>query len=246
MHSAMALWFLGYPESALERSRTGLAMARELSHIGTIINELPFGGIINQLCGDVAAVREIAESLTSLATEHGFPQWLAFGNVLKAWVQALGRGETPAAGLRCAISEYRAANELYVPYFLGLLAALQLRHGEFAEGLDTVIASLELTGGIGSRLMDPELLRLKGEVLLARDPGAKTDAEAAFYQALDIAQGQSTKSWELRAAMSMARLWRDQGRPQQARELLAPVYGWFTEGHDTLDLKEAKALLDEL
>src|SRR5262249_42180971 len=151
MHSGVALWFLGYPESALERSRTGLAMARELSHIGTVVNELPLGGIINQLCGDVVAVREIAESLTSLSTEHGFPQWLAFGNVLRAWVQA--QGETSSARLGCAISEYRAANELYVPYFLGTLAAVQLRRGELA-GLDTVVSALGLTGGIGSRLMD--------------------------------------------------------------------------------------------
>jgi class 3 adenylate cyclase/predicted ATPase len=244
MHSGMALWFLGHPDSALERSRTGLEMARELSHIGTIVNELPFGGIINQLCGDVVAVHEIAESLTSLSTEHGFPQWLAFGNILHAWVQARSRGET--AQLRRAISEYRAANELYVPYFLGLLAAIQLTYDELAEGLDTVVSALELTGGRGSRLMDPELLRLKGELLIALDPGARGDAEVAFCQAIDIAQRQNSKSWELRAAMSMARLWRDQGKRDEARELLAPVYGWFTEGFDTLDLKEAKALLDEL
>jgi predicted ATPase len=244
MHSGMALWFLGYPESALERSRTGLAMARELSHIGTIVAELPLGGIISQLCGDVVAVREIAESLTSLSTEHGFPQWLAFGNILNAWVQARSRGET--ARLRHAISEYRAANEQYVPYFLGLLAAIQLRYEELAEGLDTVVSALGLTGGKGSRLMDPELLRLKGELLIALDPGAKADAEVAFCQAIDIAQRQSSKSWELRAAMSLARLWRDQGKRDEARDLLAPVYGWFTEGFDTLDLKEAKTLLDEL
>ena len=94
--------------------------------------------------------------------------------------------------------------------------------------------------------MDPELLRLKGELLIALDPGAKADAEVAFCQAIDIAQRQSSKSWELRAATSMARLWRDQGKRDEARELLAPVYGWFTEGFDTRDLKEAKKLLDEL
>jgi predicted ATPase len=246
MHSSMALWFLGHPERALERSGTGLAMARELSHVGTVINELPFGGIVNQLCGDVVAVREIAESLTALSTEHGFPQWLAFGNILHAWVQAQGRNETPTAELRRAINEYRTAYEQYVPYSLALLAALQFKYGEFTEGLDTVASALGLTGGKGSRLMDPELLRLKGELLIALDPGAKADAQAAFRQALDIAQRQSSKSWELRAAMSMARLWRDQGKRDEARDLLAPVYGWFTEGFDTLDLKEAKELLDEL
>ena len=94
--------------------------------------------------------------------------------------------------------------------------------------------------------MDPELLRLKGEFLIALDPRANADAEVAFCQAMDIAQRQSSKSWELRAAMSMARLWRDQGKRDEARDLLAPVYGWFTEGFDTLDLKEAKVLLEEL
>jgi predicted ATPase len=219
-------------------------MARELSHVGTVINELPFGGIVNQLCGDVVAVREIAESLTSLSTEHGFPQWLAFGNILHAWVQAQGRDETPE--LRRAINEYRAAYEQYIPYFLALLAAIQFRYGELIEGLDTVATALGSTGGKGSRLMDPELLRLKGELVIALDPEAKADAEVAFCQAIDIAQRQNSKSWELRAAMSMARLWREQGKRDEAHELLAPVYGWFTEGFDTRDLKEAKVLLVEL
>ena len=226
MHSGMALWFLGQPDSARECSRTGLAMARELSHMGTILNGLPFGGIVNQLCGDVVAVREIAELLTSLSTEHGFPQWVAFGNILNAWVLAQNRGETPTAQVRRAISEYRrAANELYVPYFLGLLATIQLTYDELAEGLDTVVSALELTGGKGSRLMDPELLRLKGELLIALDPGAKADAEVAFCQAIDIAQQQSSKSWELRATMSMARLWRNQGKRNEARELLRSMAG---------------------
>jgi class 3 adenylate cyclase/predicted ATPase len=247
MHTAMALWFLGYPDSARECSRKGLAMAREVSHIGTMLNELRFEGMINQLCGDVVTVREVAESMTSLSTEHGFPQWLAFGNILNAWALAQNGGETPTGGLRAAISEYRrAANELYVPYFLALLAAIQLTYDESAEGLDTVVSALGLTGGKGSRLMDPEFLRLKGELLIALDREATADAEVAFCQAIDIAQRQSSKSWELRATMSMARLWRDQGKRNEARGLLAPVYGWFTEGFDTLDLKKARALLEEL
>jgi len=243
MHSGMALWILGYPDRARECSRTGLAMARELSHIGTIVSELPFGAIINQLCGEVVAVGETAESLISLSTEHGFPQWLAFGNVLSAWVQARSRGDT--AELRRAINRAGSYAQ-YLPYFLGLLAALQLTYDELAEGFDTILSALELTGGKGSRLMDPELLRLKGELLIALDPGANADAEVAFCQAIDIAQRQSSKSWELRAAMSMARLWRDQGKRHEARDPLAPVYGWFTEGFNTRDLKEARALLDEL
>jgi predicted ATPase len=185
--------------------------------------------------------------MTSLATEHGFPQWLAFGNILNAWALAQNGGETPTGGLRAAISEYRrAANELYVPYFLGLLAAIQLTYGEPAEGLDTVASALGLTGGNGSRLMDSEFFRLKGELLIALDQKATADAEVVFCKAIEIAQRQSGKSWELRATISMARLWREQGKRNEARDLLAPVYGWFTEGFDTLDLNNARALLEEL
>jgi class 3 adenylate cyclase/predicted ATPase len=247
MHSAMALWFLGYSQQAVERSRTGIAMARELSHIGTLVNELPFAGIIHQLRREAPAVREIAESLIDLSTEHGFPQWLAFGKVLDSWAQAEQVDDVGlVAQLRHAIGEYRDKNELYVPYFLVLLAATQLRYAESAEGLDTVVGALAMNEKRGSRLMDPELYRLKGELLLASDPSVEPDAEVAFRNAIDTARRQSTKSWELRAATSLARLLRYQGKRDEARRTIAEVYEWFTEGFDTLDLKEAKALLHEL
>jgi predicted ATPase len=242
----MALWFLGYPKIALERSGTGLAWAKELSHIGTIVNELPFAGIIHQLRGDVDGVREVAEPLIAIAAEHGFPQWLAFGRVLDAWVQTELGGGAGVAQLRGAIGHYRGQNQLYVPYFLGLLAAMQLRYGETAEGLDTVTSALELTGGTGARLLDPELLRLKGELLLASDSRTATEAQIAFSQAIDIARRHSSKSLELRVATSFARLLCRQRKRAEARDLLAPVYNWFTEGFDTPVLQEAKALLEQL
>jgi class 3 adenylate cyclase/predicted ATPase len=248
MHSAMALWFLGYSQKAVERSRTGIAMARELSHIGTLVNELPFAGIIHQLRREAPAVREIAESLIVLSTEHGFPQWLAFGKVLDSWAQAEQVGDVGlVAQLRGAIGNYRAQNELYLPYFLGLLAAIELIYEKADEGFATVSKALEMTERTGSRLMDPELYRLKGELLLlSRGPGPEPDAELAFRHAIEIARRQNTRSWELRASASLARLLSRQGKRNEARQMLAPVYGWFTEGFDTLDLKEAKALLDEL
>ena len=127
MHSAMALWFLGYSQKAVERSRTGIAMARELSHIGTLVGELPFAGIIHQLRREAPAVRKIAESLIVFSTEHGFPQWLAFGKVLDSWAQAEQVDEVGlVAQLRGAIGNYRAQYEPYVPYFLALLAAIEL------------------------------------------------------------------------------------------------------------------------
>ena len=248
MHSAMALWFLGYSQKAVERSRTGIAMARELSHTGTLVNELPFAGIIHQLRRETPAVREIAESLIVLSTEHGFPQWLAFGKVLDSWAQAEQVDDVGlVAQLRGAIGNYRAQNELYLPYFLGLLAAIELIYKKADEGFATVSKALEMTERTGSRLMDPELYRLKGELLLlSRGPGPEPDAELAFRHAIEIARRQNTRSWELRASASLARLLSRQGKRNEARQTLAALFGWFTEGFDTLDLKEAKALLEEL
>ena len=245
MHSGVALWFLGYPKIALERSSTALALAKELAHIGTTVMQIPLAGMIHQLRGDLDGVRGVAEPLIAIAAEHGFPQWLAFGRVLDTWLQAELGGEATVAQLRCAIDN-RDHNPTYVPYFLGLLAAMQLKYGETAEGLATIASALELTGGTGARLWDPELLRLKGELLLASDPRTATEAHVAFSQAIDIARRHSSKSLELRVATSFAGLLCRQRKRTEARNLLAPIYGWFTEGFDTLDLKEAKALLDKL
>jgi predicted ATPase len=248
MHSAMALWFLGYSQKAVERSRTGIAMARELSYVGTLVGELPFAGIIHQLRREAPAVRKIAESLIALSTEHGFPQWLAFGNVLDSWAQAEQLDEVGlVVQLRGAINKYRAQYEPYVPYFLALLAAIELAYEKADEGLATVSNALEMTERTGSRLMHPELYRLKGELLLlSRGPGPEPDAEVAFRHAIEIARRQNTKSWELRASASLARLLSRQGKRNEARQMLAALFGWFTEGFDTRDLKEAKALLEEL
>jgi predicted ATPase len=246
MHSGLALWFLGYPRAAVERSRAGMALATELAHVGTVVNALPFAGMLHQLRGDVDATREVGESLIALSTEHGFQQWLAFGRILEGWVQTQeGHGETPIARLRGDIAAYRATgNDLYWPYFLWLLASTQLQHGETAEGLDTVATALGMADETGSPVLEADWYRLRGELLLARDPVAAPDAEIAFRQAIDIARRQGTKSWELRAASSLSRLWQRQGKREDARRLLADVYGWFTEGFDTADLKDAKTLLD--
>jgi len=248
MHSAMALWFLGYPKSALERSRAGLALARDLSHLASIANALPFAMIVHQLRGEGAVVRELAESIITLSTERGFPQWLLFGKVFEALLQAEQGGDGAAiAQLRGAIAEYRATgNELYVPGFFSLLATALLKHGAIDEGLDAVADALAMTDATGSRVWESDYYRLKGELLLARDPAAGQDAEIAFRQAIEIARGQSARSLELRAAVSLGRLWERQGKRQEAARVLAEIHGWFTEGFDTVDLMEAKSLLDRL
>ena len=248
MHSAMALWFLGYPKSALERSRAGLALARDLSHLASIANALPFAMIVHQLRGEGAVVRELAESIITLSTERGFPQWLLFGKVFEALLQAEQGGDGAAiAQLRGAIAEYRATgNELYVPGFFSLLATALLKHGAIDEGLGAVADALAMADATGSRVWESDYYRLKGELLLARDPAAGQDAEIAFRQAIEIARGQSARSLELRAAVSLGRLWERQGKRREAARVLAEIHGWFTEGFDTVDLMEAKSLLDRL
>jgi predicted ATPase len=248
MHSSVALWLLGYPTAALERGRTGRALAQDLAHPGSIVNALPFASIVYLLLGDVASLRDVADSMIALSAEHGFPQWQAFGRILDTWIQSeQGHGEVSIPQLRREIGEYRAlGNDLWVPCFLSLLASACLRLGAADEGLAAVADALRTADVTGARLWDAEFLRLKGELLLARDAAAGPDAEIAFRQAIDLARQQSTKSWELRAAVSLSRLWRRHGRRTEAARLLAEIYGWFTEGFDTTDLREARVLLDEL
>src|SRR6266851_4300782 len=248
MHLGMAFWFLGYPKSALERSRSGLALARDLGHLGSTVSALPFAMLIHQLRGDRAILHELVESLITLSTEHGSPQWLLFGKAFAAWFQAEQEGgEAAIARLRGAIAEYRATgNELCVPMLFSLLATALLKNGAADEGLDAIADAQAMADATGTRLWDSEYHRLKGELLLARDPAAGQEAEIAFRQAIEIARGQSAKSWELRAAVSLGRLWQRQGKRQEAARLLAEIHGWFTEGFDTVDLMEAKSLLDRL
>jgi len=248
MHSSMALWFLGYFDSAAERSRAGLALAAEMSHAGTVANALPFAGIVHQLRGDVDAVHDVAASLIAVSSEHGYQQWLAFGRILEGWALAQeGGGDAPIARLRADIAAYHATgNELYNPYFLWLLASLQLKYGDLIGGLDTVGATLGLPADTASAMFAADLHRLRGELLLGREPAAASEAELAFQQAIAIARRGRTKAWELRAATSLARLWQRQGKREEARHLLADAYVWFTEGFDAPDVKNARALLEEL
>jgi predicted ATPase len=248
MHSSLALWLLGYPAASLERSRSGRALAQDLAHPGSIANALPFAGIVHQLRGDVASLRDVADSLIALSTEHGFAQWLAFGRILDGWIQAeQGRGEPAIDQLRREIGEYRAmGNDLWVPCFLSFLVSAHLKQGAVGEGLAAVADALATGDTTGSRLWDAEFHRLQGELLLAREPGAGPEAERAFRQAIELARQHHTKSWELRAATSLSRLWQRQGRRPEAARQLTEIYSWFTEGFDTADLREARLLLAEL
>ena len=247
MHSGLALWVLGYPQAALDRSRAGLALAMDLAHSQSIANALPLLGVAHQLRGEVEGAREAAHALVALSTESGVLNWLAFGRIFESWVAAAhGRDEAIIERLRRDIDEYLANSHLFESFVFGLLADTQLKYGHIREGLDTVGAALEKAQASGSQLWDAELYRLKGELLLAGDADAQSGATLAFRRAIEIARSQGARSWELRAATSLSRLLRRQGKRDEACQTLAGILGWFTEGFDTADLRTARTLLDEL
>ena len=192
--------------------------------------------------------QERAEALISLATDQGFPQWQANGAILRGWTLAhQGQAQEGIAQIHQSLGAHRATVAAIAgSYFLALLAEAYGMQGEPEAGLTVLTEALTRAETIGERWYESELYRLKGELLLQQASDNSTEAESCFHQALAIAQNQQAKSWELRAATSLARLWQQQGKRQEASDLVAPVYGWFTEGFDTPDLQEAKALLEAL
>jgi adenylate cyclase len=186
--------------------------------------------------------------MVAMSTEHGLRQWLAFGRVFEGWIGAgPDRGGDAIGRIRRAIDEYRAmGNTIWVPAFQGLLAEVCLKHGATAEGMATIAEALDLAEATGAHLWSPEFHRLRGDLLLAGAGADEAQAEAAFAQALALARAQSARSWELRAAVSLSRLWQRQGRREEARRLVGEIHGWFTQGFDTADLAAARRRLDEL
>src|SRR5262249_17509578 len=194
------------------------------------------------------ATQERAGAAMSLATEQGFPYWMAFGSILGGWALAQqGQAKEGIEQITLGLTAYRATGgEIMRPYCLSLLAEAYGTMGETEAGLTVLTEALTLVDKTGERWCEPELYRLQGALLLQQSLDHQAEAETCFQHAISIAQNQSAKSWELRSATSLARLWQQQGKRQEAHDLLASVYGWFTEGFDTADLIDAKALLDEL
>jgi predicted ATPase len=189
-----------------------------------------------------------AAAAMTLATKQGFVQYVARGTVLHGWALAMqGQGEAGIAAIRQGLAaELATGDTLYRPYFLGLLAEAYGAGGHPDEGLAALAEALAVLDTTELRYYAAELSRLKGVLLLQQAVPDTAQAAACFHQALDVARQQQAKSFELRAATSLARLWQSQGKRQEAYDVLAPVYGWFTEGFDTADLQEAKALLEAL
>jgi predicted ATPase len=254
--ASSTLWHLGYPEQALQRSQEAVALAAGLSHPFSLATTLGHAALLNLFRRDEQVARERAEAVMTLSTEQGFPFWLAWGTILRGGaLAAQGQGEEGLAQLRQGLAARRVMGAERLPYFLALLAEVYRQGGQAEEGLAVLAEALATVDKTGERFCEAELCRLKGELLLTQE-GLRLqavghrekieEAEACFHKAIEIARRQQAKSWELRAVMSMSRLWQRQGKKDEARQMLAGIYGWFTEGFDTKDLQEAKALLEEL
>ena len=263
---ALALWLLGYPDQALKRVQEALTLAQELSHPLSLAYALFSVAFLYQLRREEQKAQEWAEALITLCTKQGFPQFLAYGTFYRGWALAeQGQREEGIAQMRQGLEAYRATgSEQGRPHVLTLLAEAYGKVGQAEEGLSMLAEALEVVDKNEQRMYEAELYRLKGELSLqsrqvktsqdksevtnpqSPTPNPQSEAEACFWKAIEIARRQQAKSPELRAVMSLSRLWQKQGRKEEARQMLAEIYGWFTEGFDTKDLQEAKELLEEL
>jgi class 3 adenylate cyclase/predicted ATPase len=243
-----ALWFLGYPDAALADADQALRDAREIGHAATLMFALALTPQANFLSANYATAIAANDELLAVADEKNARYWKAVGMVLQGNLFAVtDKASDAIQKITSGLTAFRSTGAtLYVPSWLSSLARACADVGKLDDAWSCIGEAMTAIETTKQRWCEAEVHRIAGEIAsLSPEPDA-AKAEAYFERALVVARQQQAKSWELRAAMSMARLWRDQGKLQQARELLAPVYGWFTEGFDTLDLKEAKALLAEL
>jgi predicted ATPase len=239
-----ALWLLGYPEAALRDADDALRNARESGQAAPLMIALSHTPFAYTLCGNHAAAAAQAQELIALAEEKGALQWKTIGIVIQGYVLALTGRASDATEILTA--PRTTGTTLHKPFRLSHLARAYAELGQFEAAWRCIGEAMTAAETTGETWCEAEIHRTAGEIALISPEPDAAKAQAHFERAIAIARAQKAKSWELRAATSLARLWRDHGKRQQARDLLAPVYGWFTEGFDTSNLKEAKALLDEL
>jgi len=247
-YAGLTLWQLGYPDQALKRGNEALTLAQGLSNPHSLAFAEYFVGVLRQSRREARAAQETAEAQIALSAERGLTDFLAWASTVRGWAIAeQGHNEEGIAQIREGLAASRATStELWRPYFLCLLAEACRDTGRFDDGLSALTEALAAADEHENRHYEAEMHRLKGELLLRQGYSNLEEAHRCFQRAIEIARRQSAKSWELRATMSLARLLDRQGKRNEARAMLAEIYGWFTEGFDTADLKDAKALLDEL
>ena len=247
-YRSACVWQLGYPAASRNDAERAVKNAREIGHTTTLMYALYFASFSHCFCGNYAAANAHVDELIALADERGAPYWKALGTAARGELFELtGKASDAVRAITSGITSLRSTGaSLYEPRYLWHLAMAYAELGQLDDAWRCIDDAIEKVERSKEKWCEAEVNRIAGEIALKSLAPDTEKAEKYFDRALAVARQQQAKSWELRAAMSLARLWRDQGKPQQARELLAPVYGWFTEGFDTLDLKEAKALLDEL
>jgi len=225
-----------------------MTIAHALAHPFVLVDTLHMSAVIQRYRREWQTVQAHAEAILALATEHGFARFVALGTLFRGKALA-GQGQSAEglAQMRQGLAAYRATGSATgMPGHLAQIAEAYGQVGQVDEGMHLLAEAMAMMDTMGERHTEAELHRLHGELLLRQALPEVQAAAACFQQALDVARCQQAKWWELRAAMSLARLWQRQGKPAEARELLAEIYGWFTEGFDTADLQEAKAFLETL
>jgi predicted ATPase len=239
---------LGYPEAALADAHYVVTDAREIGQAATLMFTLANTSYVHTCCGNYAEASAQVDEVVGLADEKGASLWKAHGLLLRGSLLTLrGKASDAVQLLASAITGYRSTGAtLMIPWYSSYLARAYADLDQFVHAWSQIGQALTAMGTTKERWCEAEVNRVAGEIALMATERDAAKAEAYFEHALAVARQQQAKSWGLRAAMSVARLWRDQGKRQQAHDLLAPVLGWFTEGFDTLDLKQAKALLDQL
>jgi len=245
---SLAFWLLGYPEAALADTEHALAVAREIGHSATLMYVLNFSAWTHIHCGNYAAATALIDEFSALKDQTGSLFWAAWGMMQRGCVLALTDKVSDAVQtITSGVTAMRSTGTtMWMPLWLSYLARANAEIGQFDAATRYIGETMTAVEMAKESWCEAEVHRLAGEIALLSPERDAAKAEAYFERALGVARAQQAKSWELRAAMSMARLWRDQGKWQQARDLLVPVYGWFTEGFDTRDLKEAKVLLHTL
>jgi predicted ATPase len=246
-YASHVLWYLGYPNQALQRSYEAVALARELAHPLSLALAEDYAAMLHQFRRERQVAQAQAAAALALCTKHGFAYYLGWGTIMQGWALAeQGEMEQGMIHMRQGLADLRAMGaRMRQPYYLALLAEAYGKAGQAEEGLRVLAEALATVEETDERFYEAELHRLKGELLLLlQDEAGDASPEACFHQAIAVARRQGATSLELRAAMSLSRLWQRQGKKEKARQLLAEIYNWFSEGFDTADLKEAKALLE--
>ena len=248
LYRGWALWILGYPDQALATCEASAAWAENLGHPFSLAFAHDYCAVVHHLRREPTRAGQRGAAATAVSTEHGFPFWKAWGAMMRGKAQCdAGARIEGIRHLQQGLTDYEATGAgMGKTLFLSLLAEAQLGNAQFADGLASIAAARDFAARTGEDAFLPELHRLEGELLIGADPLAAASAESCFLSALDHAKRQNAKSWELRAATSLARLWQAQGQGEDAFALLAPLRAWFTEGHSTDDLVTASALLDQL